>query len=150
MALSPQNMGLYEPLVQHQHRLLEKLGIHPEKTKREGLVVTSSERKYVELSMKALGSHADIELRNNELLFGFEADIVVRKKSTDGKVAIVNIELDGPHHKHNLSKRHFCELRDQYLVTEHGVRIERWELIPTNLLSSEQILAMFRTAAGLP
>ena len=140
----------FESLAQHQHRLLEELGIHPETKKREGLVVNSSERKYAELGLKALSSHAGIELRNNELLFGFEADIVIRKKSIDGKVVIVNIELDGPHHKHNLSKRRFCELRDQYLITEHGVRIERWKLISTDLLSSEQILAMFRTAAGLP
>jgi uncharacterized protein involved in outer membrane biogenesis len=45
-----------------------------------------------------------------------------------GEISIDAIELDGPSHRHNLSKKHFCELRDDNLRRDHGIRIERVEL----------------------
>ena len=60
----------------------------------------------------------------NRLLHGFEADCVLQMESG----AIVNIEIDGPTHRHP-RKRRFCEARDQYLYERHGVVVKRIDLM---------------------
>ena len=87
---------------------------------------------------KQLSKFQNVEVLNNIFLRGFEADIVIRKTSTvngEEEDAVVNIELDGPSHRHNLSKKHFCELRDDNLRREHGIRIERVELCSKTAVS---------------
>jgi len=90
---------------------------------------------------------------SNEYIEGFEADIVIRKQSSSSveeghvkkeKSTIVNVELDGPVHKHNLTKKRFCEARDRYLVDSMGVRVVRWELMSIRGLTNEQIKEKFR------
>ena len=60
-----------------------------------------------------------VEVSANELLHGFEADLVLR-----GAGWTVNVELDGPTHQRP-TKRRFCGLRDEHL-RRRGVRVLRW------------------------
>ena len=69
-----------------------------------------------------------MEVRCGEMLFGFEADVVLRVWRGDGSVRIVNVELDGPHHRQAKKKR-FCALRDWYLREVRGVVVVRWDLM---------------------
>ena len=46
----------------------------------------------------------------------------------DGSERIVNVELDGPHHRQAKKKR-FCALRDWYLRDVQGVDVVRWDLM---------------------
>jgi hypothetical protein len=42
------------------------------------LVTAAAEQKYMQLACKALDASANVELSSNEMLWGFEADIVIR------------------------------------------------------------------------
>jgi hypothetical protein len=130
-ATSIEESPLYNDLVKQKIRLHDVLGRHPEKSSNENKPKNKSEAKYMSMISEKFSQSPDVQVSSNVLLHGFEADIVIRKTSiVDGKevVAVLNIELDGPSHKHDLSKKHFCELRDDYLRREHDIRIERVEL----------------------
>jgi very-short-patch-repair endonuclease len=66
---------------------------------------------------------------SNEFLFSiFESDLVLRVPIADeicSSNLIVNIEVDGIHHRREKKKR-FCMLRDKYLRSQ-GVVIDRIE-----------------------
>jgi very-short-patch-repair endonuclease len=77
--------------------------------------------------------NSSLSISSNEYLSNlFESDIVVRVPIVDGispphskRYLIINIEVDGIHHKREKTKR-FCQLRDKYLKLQ-GVVIERIE-----------------------
>jgi hypothetical protein len=83
--------------------------------------------------IKLLGQTA-VTVSANEYLFDmFESDVVVRipyvgstnafNSSTCGKYLVINIEVDGVHHKKE-KKIKFCKLRDAYLRSQ-GVAVHR-------------------------
>ena len=121
------------------------------------IIVNRSERKYFLAASEALRDISGVTVSSNEYIEGYEADIVIRKQSSSSslssveeshikkeKSTIVNVELDGPVHKHNLTKKRFCEARDRYLVDSMGVRVVRWELMSIRGLTNEQIREKFR------
>ena len=57
-------------------------------------------------------------LTRNELLYGFECDMLFRLKGQ-----IINIEIDGPSHA-RINKKRFCDRRDAYLCSRQ-VQIHR-------------------------
>ena len=69
-----------------------------------------------------------VEVRCGEMLLGFEADVVLRVRRGDGSVCIMNVEIDGLHHRQAKKKR-FCSMRDQYLREVRGVVVVRWDLM---------------------
>merc|ERR1711934_1218452 len=148
-------MGMLHEIVQQKNRLAEVFGTHPEVISGIGATVNRSERKYFLAASEALRDISGVTVSSNEYIEGFEADIVIRKQSSSSssieeshikkeKSTIVNVELDGPVHKHNLTKKRFCEARDRYLVDSMGVRVVRWELMSIRGLTNEQIREKFR------
>ena len=107
----------------------------------------------------------------NEMLHGFEADLVLRCTSVKSRVGalitstrkingdkkpenatrsteivkVVNVELDGPCHQF-ATKRRFCGLRDEYLTRVHGVRVVRWDLMAPAVrdMSDEEVVRSLR------
>ena len=153
---SIKDMGMLDEIVQQKNRLAEVFGTHPEVISGIGATVNRSERKYFLAASEALRDISGVTVSSNEYIEGFEADIVIRKQSSSSsssieeshikkeKSTIVNVELDGPVHKHNLTKKRFCEARDRYLVDSMGVRVVRWELMSIRGLTNEQIREKFR------
>ena len=93
-----------------------------------------SERKYQKIIYRALESIPSIEVVSNSWLFGFEADIVIRKTIPgSSRFSAINIELDGTFHKIDRTKHRFCKLRDQHLRRDYGVHVERWDLVSLSL-----------------
>ena len=86
---------------------------------------------------------SDISISSNEYLLGlFESDIVIRVPlsktlHSDHKYLIINIEVDGLHHKQSTRKR-FCHLRDKYLVSK-GLIVERIETLRLRNMSNKDI-----------
>ena len=86
---------------------------------------------------------SDISISSNEYLLGlFESDIVIRiplskTLHSDHKYLIINIEVDGLHHKQSTRKR-FCHLRDKYLVSK-GLIVERIETLRLRNMSNTDI-----------
>jgi hypothetical protein len=112
-----------------------------------------SERHMYKATMKALGE-SNMHVSHNEHLFGlFECDIVVqipravnartvredREGVADGREEslIVNIEVDGVHHRREKEKR-FCRLRDGYLQSR-GAVIERMEVSALDAMSEQEL-----------
>jgi hypothetical protein len=102
------------------------------------LQVTAAE-EYMQLARKALDASANVELSSNEMLWGFEADIVMSVRwrrccRCHAKAAprhpkhIINVEIDGPRHAHART-RGFTQRRDEHLRLAHGVRVVRWDLM---------------------
>jgi hypothetical protein len=118
--------GDIRDLLQVQELLLRRMQELQPKTSRS---LSNAEMRYLRLAEEALAGRADISLSGNEFLNGFESDLVIRVASDGGLSTIINVELDGPHHKYDLSKRRFCALRDQLLQEQHGVRVVRWDLM---------------------
>jgi hypothetical protein len=113
------------------------------------------EQYYWQQSSTRLQSNVvNVVVERNQLLSGFEADIVLRfpssslssssssslsslscsgdnesssNNSIDSFTTIVNIEIDGPKHKLG-KKRRYCDARDSYLRETQGVLIERWDV----------------------
>jgi hypothetical protein len=151
---SIKDMGMLDEIVQQKNRLAEVFGAHPEVISGIGASVNRSERKYFLAASEALRDISGVTVSSNEYIEGFEADIVIRKQPSSSSVeeshikkeksTIVNVELDGPVHKHNLTKKRFCEARDRYLVDSMGVRVVRWELMSIRGLTNEQIKEKFR------
>ena len=56
---------------------------------------------------------------------------------------VVNIEIDGPHHK-QARKHRFCQLRDNYLTRDHGVLVLRLDVMAQRGWSEAQKVAHIR------
>lgn len=86
-----------------------------------------AERRLTNITMKAFQG-TSISITQNEFLFNiFESDIVLRipiimSNNKTGKI-LINIEIDGNHHKKSKSKN-FTRQRDKYLSSK-GIVIER-------------------------
>jgi hypothetical protein len=99
-----------------------------------------AEKEYMQLARKALDASANVELSSNEMLWGFEADIVIRvydgadaampmpMRQPRGTKHIINVEIDGPRHA-NARTRGFTQRRDEHLRLARGVRVVRWDLM---------------------
>jgi hypothetical protein len=66
-------------------------------------------------------SNKQVLMTTNEMLDGFEADVVLRESGDRART--LNIEIDGPTHAFHSSRR-FCTLRDNYL-TQQGIIVRR-------------------------
>ena len=124
-----------------------------------------SEQRMHTAAMKVLGG-SNLRIRHNEHLFGlFECDIVVRvpraveahseegsrgigqgcdldlgrerEQVREGQSLIINIEVDGVHHRREKKKR-FCRLRDEYLQSR-GVVIARIEASALSAMSEHEV-----------
>jgi hypothetical protein len=94
------------------------------------------EKDYFYLARSAYdANHPNVSVSHNEILYGFESDLVIRIYSAKASSAeahsgelqaVINVELDGPHHKAK-NKRQFCMLRDLHLQG-HGVSVLRLDL----------------------
>jgi hypothetical protein len=91
-----------------------------------------------------------IEMYTNRYLHGFEADIVLyvfegASDHTDcdldteasdpeasvKRMTVIDIEIDGVHHKVEHGKKNFCAYRDRYLLESHGVCVVRLDTMQT-------------------
>jgi hypothetical protein len=138
-----ESLGLHSDLLQTQELLLRRM---QESQPKASNFMSNAEKKYSKLASAAFAGRADISLSGNEFLNGFESDLVIRVASDRGLPIIINVELDGPHHKYVLSKKRFCALRDQLLQQQHGVRIVRWDLMSRSQQqkSDKNIIADFQ------
>lgn len=138
--------NLSERMTRQKERLLDVFDKHNKRRENEGVAMSRSEQKYTNLALRALDeSYPELTLATNEYLYGFEADIIVRRMH-GAKVSTLVIEVDGPSHRRDLTSKHFDVLRDEYLAREHDVIVERWELVLTNLLSNTQIIEKFHNS----
>ena len=124
-----------------------------------------SEQRMHTATIKVLGG-SNLRVSHNEHLFGlFECDIVVRvpraveahseegsrgigqgrdldreqerEEVREEQSLIINIEVDGVHHRREKKKR-FCRLRDEYLHSR-GVVIARIEVSALNAMSEHEV-----------
>ena len=122
-----------------------------------------SEQRMHTAAMRALGG-SNLRVSHNEHLFGlFECDVVVRvpraveahseegsrglgqgcdldlgrEQVREEQSLIINIEVDGVHHRREKKKR-FCRLRDEYLHSR-GVVIARIEVSALNAMSEHEV-----------
>ena len=137
-------LSLYGKFIEQKKRLLELLYNHEKKRDQEGMAMSKSEQKYFLLAKRALDTYPELTLSNNEFLYGFEVDIIVRKQIGNQTPRILVIEVDGPSHRTNLASKRFDDLRDTHLTKEYGVIVERWELVVTDKLKSENIIKKFK------
>ena len=84
--------------------------------------------------MKLFKDRQHINILTNKYLFGFEADIIVRVTHSNSKESIINVEIDGIHHRRPV-KRLFCRRRDEYLILNHNIRVIRVKLPVSRVLS---------------
>lgn len=89
----------------------------------------SFERPWIISTKRLFAAYPDIVVESRCWLHGFEADIVITvpthdhnqnshyNKSSESAYsnAIINVELDGPHHQYYPHKQRFTRLRDEYL-----------------------------------
>ena len=111
------------------------------------------ERRMYKTMTKAL-DESNMRVSHNEHIFGlFECDIGVRiPRAVDARLVredregheegreeslIVNIEVDGVHHRREKTKR-FCGLRDGYLQSR-GVVTERMEISALDAMSEQEL-----------
>jgi hypothetical protein len=138
-----QNMAMSLPVL----RKCLKEGEY-EKWKEVGSLVSVElgKRKLADISHHGFQSSAaknalnasDLLLSSNEHLFDlFESDIVVRSRVDGGECFVLNIEVDGIHHKREKSKR-FCMLRDEYLRSR-GVVVERIDTSQMRRMKEEEL-----------
>ena len=131
-ALSMRELSLFDYITEQSKRLYTLLYKHPHKAFKdtsENRTTSRVEDMFAKRLQEKLGNIPNIQISNNEYLKGFEADIVIRKRSVVDTevVTVLNIELDGPSHKYDLTKKHFCVLRDEHLNRQHGIIIKRFE-----------------------
>jgi hypothetical protein len=90
-----------------------------------------SEKKVGDLVKKYLDHcYPDVLFSRNEVLHGFEADIVLRLPGNvegDGICQLINIEVDGPQHQFPKKKLFTCR-RDALLVQQYGYQICRLDI----------------------
>jgi hypothetical protein len=113
--------------------------------------LNKSERKIADYVENYLQHHfPGAKLSRNEMLHGFEADIVIRLPSTEPNDSsdsgngeetvdyknIINIEVDGPLH-HFPKKKIFTARRDAYLSQQFGYRIYRMDITTINMVAWE-------------
>jgi hypothetical protein len=91
---------------------------------KDPLGMNRHEERYLKLARAAFKDRPNVTVSAAQLMEGFECDILIHVHSPasalpDGRAlqAVVNVELDGPHHKSVLSKKRFCIERDQYMAT---------------------------------
>jgi len=90
-----------------------------------------TEDTYKNLVVQVFSDSDTVSVSTNEMLFGFEADIVLRIRQELGRVVrIVNIEIDGFYHQR--SSVQFSNHRDKYLTETHGVEVIRIDLASTS------------------
>jgi hypothetical protein len=143
--ISLKELFLYGKYIEQKQRLLDLLNNHEKKRDHEGAAMSKSEEKYLLLAKEALSdSYPELTLSNNEFLYGFEVDIIIRKKIGNQSPRMLVIEVDGPSHRRELASKRFDILRDAHFAKEYGVIVERWELVVTNKLKSENIINKFR------
>ena len=92
----------------------------------------ASEKKITKLLCSLLRKNDKFIIKSNELLYGFEADIIII--SPNGH--IVNIEVDGPVHEY-ISKKRFCERRDAFLDTK-GIIVVRIKAVGLDRMSTAE------------
>ena len=132
-------MSLHEGFAAQRRRLEEIFEKHPG-VRAKGHVASRLERRCFKIADDALQNIAIVErVEYNVFISGFEADIIVRLKSR----AALNIEIDGPSHTYNLSKRRFCGLRDRVLEKE-GIRVERWGYEFIDQMSQGELRSAFK------
>jgi hypothetical protein len=131
-----QSWGQYQELLETKEllgcRLQEMWSKVPSKFQ------SSHERQYFKLATVAYKGIPHVSVSSNEMLFGFESDLVIRISPNGGLPIIINVEVDGPHHKYNLKTQRFGALRDQHLQEEHGVRVVRWDLMSKEQQAKEE------------
>ena len=66
--------------------------------------------------------------RSNEMLHGFDTDLVVVLRRGTEEEIVLNIEIDGPHHQQVTQKR-FDQLRDAYFTRNHGIKVIRLDVM---------------------
>jgi hypothetical protein len=86
-----------------------------------------SERMYAKHIINLFRHESHIEILTNRYLFGFEADIVIKLMHNNGKVSLINVEIDSIHHQRT-KKKLFCKYRDEYLICTHGVQVVRVDI----------------------
>jgi hypothetical protein len=89
------------------------------------------ERKFANHIKESLKDQPNTDIYTNKYLFGFEADVIVRVAHENGKVSVVNFEIDGFHHQRS-QKRLFCKYRDSFL-RKYGVHVHRVRLSSLDL-----------------
>jgi len=90
--------------------------------------VGRAEARYRQCALMAFKDRQDVEVKPTSCyLHGFKADIVISVAVKDSAPAILNVEIDGPHHRH-ITRRRFHAIRDEHM-TSCGVRIFRWDLM---------------------
>ena len=106
--------------------------------------MSNSERKYATIARTLFAGTKSVSLSTNEWLESFEADLVIRVTCADSTVVTIDIELDGPSHHASGSGKRFDDLRDDYLRREHGVFVERWNLMSRRNMSHDEIASEIR------
>jgi hypothetical protein len=86
-----------------------------------------SERKYATHIINLFRHEPHIEILTNRYLFGFEADIIIRVLHDNGRVSVINVEIDGIHHQRS-RKQMFSKYRDEFLICTHRVQVVRVNL----------------------
>jgi hypothetical protein len=141
-------LGLYEEVAAARKQLEKRVEElirdtdaevpRPFQSKAEQQSFTILKDRVFEAAKKGEGreSFAKMSLTHNEILYGFEADIVIRipesgvtTNSVSGAPETpiqspnrtINVELDGPF----LNKQRFLARRDEYLSTVRGVEVIR-------------------------
>jgi hypothetical protein len=101
-------------------------------------LVTAEQKKYMQLATWALDASANVELSSNEMLWGFEADIVIQctmvqmlpmpcPRQPRGTKHIV--EIDGPRRAY-ARKRGFTQRRDEHTCAWlTACEVVRWDLM---------------------
>jgi len=104
-----------------------------------------AEKNFFQFALAACNNLSiPFSLTHNEILHGFEADIVLRVSVSPSSQMIINVELDGPRHKLPKTLR-FCQLRDQYLSFKHKIQIARLDLLNpvVQRMTSDETIAWF-------
>jgi hypothetical protein len=103
------------------------------------------ERRVQEQVNIILQQNPTVHITHNEMLYGFESDIVLRVTSVESSQQqsrvpdiIRNVEVDGITHLQP-RKRKFCNLRDIYLEDKYGIKVSRIRVPDRRRLSDEAL-----------
>ena len=91
---------------------------------------SASEHRLFGVVLRAVADDNRAIVTFNDILHGFEADVVIHITGGDAESAVkrvINLEIDGSPHLNYRTKR-FCELRDKVLAS-HGVIVIRANLV---------------------
>jgi hypothetical protein len=111
----------------------------------EAKELTRIEQRVQDQVKAILQNKPTVHITYNEMLYGFESDIVLRVTSTDNaqQTALVpdiirNVEVDGITHLQP-RKRKFCNLRDIYLEDKYGIKVSRIRLPDRQNISDDSL-----------